>query len=209
MKALTIRQPWASLIAHGIKTIETRPGPSYGPGKVPGLTIARGERFAIHSGLKRPAHCSNVGPFQYLHQDIDRICDTRNGIERWIEPALGAIVATAVLVDCVPIVLDPDDFPDPIACVQVAPNQTELVIWPEDAAEPGEEVDITDQLPYGDFTPGRWAWLLGDVHRVEDQCPMCGGEGGDWRIPCPLCHGSGGCAPIPWKGRQGVWEWTP
>lgn len=40
--------------------------------------------------------------------------------------------------------------------------------------------DITDQLPIGDFTPGRYAWLLTDI------------------TPCD---------PVPAKGRQVLWEW--
>lgn len=37
--------------------------------------------------------------------------------------------------------------------------------------------DQSDQLPFGDFTPGRWGWMLTD--------------------PRP-------CDPVPCKGRQGV-----
>lgn len=38
---------------------------------------------------------------------------------------------------------------------------------------------ITDQLPYADFTPGRWALLLDDVRPLPE--------------------------PVPAKGRPGVW----
>ena len=27
--------------------------------------------------------------------------------------------------------------------------------------------DVTDQLPYGDFAPGRWAWLLTNVQPTD------------------------------------------
>ena len=43
MKAITIRQPWASLITLGVKTIETRSSP----------TKYRGP-LAIHAGAHRP-----------------------------------------------------------------------------------------------------------------------------------------------------------
>ena len=46
MKALTLYQPWASLIAVGAKTIETR-------GYRPPSTLKLGERFAIHAGKTR------------------------------------------------------------------------------------------------------------------------------------------------------------
>jgi len=63
MKAIVVRQPWATLIALGIKTIETRPGPPNGPMRpdgvrgLPGLALERGERRARialrHSGIER------------------------------------------------------------------------------------------------------------------------------------------------------------
>ena len=28
-------------------------------------------------------------------------------------------------------------------------------------------------------------------------------------VPCPTCNGKGTCQPIPVKGKQGIWEWTP
>jgi hypothetical protein len=43
MKALTIRQPWAGLIACGVKDVENRSW-------TPGTALAIGERFAIHAG---------------------------------------------------------------------------------------------------------------------------------------------------------------
>jgi hypothetical protein len=40
-----------------------------------------------------------------------------------------------------------------------------------------------DQAPFGDFTPGRYAWDLKDIN--------------------PLPH------PIPARGRPGLWDWLP
>lgn len=37
--------------------------------------------------------------------------------------------------------------------------------------------------PFGDYSPGRWAWLLTDVRQLA--------------------------VPEPAKGKQGWWEWTP
>lgn len=44
MRVLTVKQPWASLIASGIKRIENR-------SRKPPAAIATGERFAIHAGM--------------------------------------------------------------------------------------------------------------------------------------------------------------
>jgi hypothetical protein len=36
---------------------------------------------------------------------------------------------------------------------------------------------ITDQLPYGDFRPGRYAWLLTDITPLAEPVPFKGGQG--------------------------------
>lgn len=60
MKAIVVRQPWATLIALGVKTIETRPAPPNGPMRpdgvrgLPGCTLERGERIAIVAGAQKP-----------------------------------------------------------------------------------------------------------------------------------------------------------
>ncbi len=80
--------------------------------------------------------------------------------------------------------------------------------------------DITDQAPYGEFAPGRWAWMLDDIKPTTERCPWCGGDGhdpeGEMGEMCEVCSHAGTkyedrgrCAPIPAKGRQKVWGWTP
>jgi hypothetical protein len=64
------------------------------------------------------------------------------------------VVATCVLTDCLPV-------GDPLVWGR-------LVIWP---AERG----------MGDFSPGRFAWLLADIVALEP--------------------------PVPARGRLGLWEW--
>jgi hypothetical protein len=52
-----------------------------------------------------------------------------------------------------------------------------------DPAENGEEAtrEVTDQRPYGDFAPGRFAWILDGIEPLID--------------------------PIPATGHQTLWEW--
>lgn len=137
--------------------------------------------------------------------------------------ALGCIVASATLRACVPIVEGTDELAaaEPRPCV-VWSNSTELTAY-FDPSWDGMELD--DQLPYGDWSPGRWAWLLEGVAHVRDRCPWCWDTGGvcpecneDWcglcgnepgEPRCRACAGAARCAPVPFRGGPGLRRWTP
>lgn len=160
MRVLTVRQPWATLIALQIKRIETR---SF-------ATKYRGP-VAIHAGLRKA--------------DV-----TETGIDPW-RPLLapgsdcrlaesltfGAVVAVADLTDCLPIYDVSDD---------TGYHTGRPVLWKRDAlfidTEPKSKnpetlIDVSDQLPYGDFTPGRFGWLLDNVRPLSAPIPHKGGLG--------------------------------
>lgn len=185
MRALTIRQPWATLIALGVKTIETRSW------RAPQALI--GQTIAIHAGKHRPKDvwCSFMNdpvfpPELAALYDYGKCVDPQESNDgewwryRWAGP-LGVIVATATLADCVEMVdrrtigtIAP--FGDDSLSINPATNV--LMYRPK----VGHMVNVTDQLPYGDFQPGRWAWMLADVRP---------------------------CNPLPAKGKQGLWTWQP
>lgn len=73
MKALSIRQPWAELIARGAKVIENRTWQTRYRGVV-----------AIHASQSRT--------------DVDH-----DDLSEYPEMTFGAIVATARIIDCVPV----------------------------------------------------------------------------------------------------------
>jgi hypothetical protein len=83
MKAITLTQPWATLIALGAKCIETRSW----------RTFYRGP-LAIHAGKKLPF---------WVFRDV---LEAHGEFHGFLELPLGAIVATCTLVDCVRITLD-------------------------------------------------------------------------------------------------------
>lgn len=90
MKAITLHQPWASLIAAGFKTVETRSWP----------TNVRGP-IAIHAGKKAAdsgiQDVKDALPPAAIYPDQpNRILDYIFN-ERWV---LGAIVAIADVRDC-------------------------------------------------------------------------------------------------------------
>lgn len=176
VKALTLHQPWASLIALGVKTIETRSW----------STRYRGP-LAIHAGRTLvPGHRGDwrcIGPTSdpYLVPKVD-------GPPHPLP--LGAIVATCTLVDVVPMMEGSGlALYGQSALVLDLPHEGDLphqqgghwLIGVNDLTH-GKPTRVEDQRPYGDFAPGRYAWLLADI------------------VPCD---------PIPAKGKQGLWEWTP
>ncbi len=236
MKATTLWQPWAQLVALGVKTIETRSW----------RTSYRGP-LAIHAGLRRPPmmHLPETrftrDRTEYAEVDehngrcwlvIDTITDPahqrphrtdiRDRVPRrstsptlfyphrgpWggrprneqggaADPAqpvtlvlpLGAVVATCTLTDVIPIG-DEHSFSTGIVEGEPCPTADQDVIvyhklddslvldrWNK------LNVGISQELPFGDYRPGRWAWLLEDIRPLDE--------------------------PIPARGHQGLWEWKP
>jgi hypothetical protein len=160
------------------------------------------------------------GNYRWWEDDYDGWWDL--GGYEWIGP-LGAVVATANLVDCLPIFGSPFSQPPDAGDWLGAWQDEQLTRWRlaekhSDGHTWEASQQMADQLPYGDFTVGRWAWLLEDVKPTSERCPACWGEGvvfcaddDDIGDGCSLCWvGSdepSGVDPIPAKGRQGLWDW--
>jgi hypothetical protein len=209
LPTLTLWQPWASLIAAGVKTIETRSW----------STKHRG-RVGIHAGKSRPV---DVMPW-ILRPDRKVMANVNAGSRSpEISLPLGALVATAELVDVVPITDGELPYPEHwTAHVSLAHrSNTRLHLYEPGSVEPLWSItDITDQLPFGDYSPGRYAWLLDDIEPTTERCPACWGEVGGYEVAdgsggvamhggCRTCDLAGHCDPIPAKGKQGLWRWTP
>lgn len=241
MKAITLHQPWASLFAVGAKTIETRSwSASYR-----GLLI-------IHAGLR-----VQWGPIgEYLCEpwwDAENVrhvdeCECGDGVapacarrspsrpvltlggEWFMDLPLGAVVASCVLADVVPIVkahskdLGSDEWPLwPYAAdhgwIQLGDewlNMKPMLHRPPTVGQRDGWIstDITDQIPFGDYSTDekqRYAWLLEDGKPTAGRCPWCWGIGAEpaTRNECRLCDGAGALDPITAKGRQGLWDWEP
>lgn len=176
MKAVSLWQPWASAVAEGLKPIETRSW----------RTSYRGW-LAIHAARRLPPvvvpGLGLTGPVG--GDDPHHAMDLQDG--RRLRLPLGAIVAVVRLLDVVPILaVDQDPNPGGSGYVaHVAENNKGALWWWKGencyAATPRWDVeDITAQRCWGDYTPGRYAWLLEDVHKLAE--------------------------PIPAKGHQGVWR---
>lgn len=149
MKALTLTQPWATLVAIGAKRIETRSW----------KTTYRGT-LAIHAAVGTPKWARDVlvpnEPFRSTLANAGiRIGPVKN--LNWLP--LGAIVAVCELVDCMFVMRDH---------------------WILSTS--GQKLQVTKpELEFGDYSPGRYAWLLQDVRALP--------------------------RPIPAKGSLGLWDW--
>lgn len=163
MKVLTLHQPWASLVACGVKTIETRSW----------STRYRGP-LAIHAAAW--AWDATDGNRHLVQALFD---PERPGVYR--NPATppvprGAIVATCTLVDVVPMTearhYPPggSDYMGPHLLLNGLSNK--LWCWDGTGA-----CDVEDQRPYGDFRPGRYAWLLAGITPLAEPVPFKGGQG--------------------------------
>jgi len=194
-RAITLHQPWASLtmlrdngcICNGdsppdlscpgvrmVKRFETR---SF---RAPSTII--GQRIWIHAGAERPHMPQRfpVGrvdavPMGTQERDYFQISD--DCLNHVAGLPLGALVGSAVIGEPLPID-DTGNCPYASHVVVFADGQISIC----DGGSSGGGVqfdDISDQMPYGDWQPGRWAWPLID--------------------PWPLAE------PIPAKGAQGIW----
>lgn len=153
MKALTLTQPWATLVAIGAKRIETRSW----------STNYRGP-LAIHAAKTFPKWAREFTTDPVCYEAV-RYHGARSDADQ--RPAdlltaypLGAILATARLVNVLP--------------TEIVANQGNVFSVSIEPVSPQE-------LAFGDYKPGRFAWLLEDVRELPQ--------------------------PIRVKGALGLWNW--
>jgi len=142
MRALSMTQPWATLVATGAKAIETR---SWG-------TSYRGP-LAIHAAKAFPGWCKDLTLYEPFKGAL-----AEAGVRRWQDLPLGCVIAVCRLAGCKVITVD------------------SAALSPHHCHAPSEP-----ELSLGDYTPGRWAWLLADVLALPD--------------------------PVPARGMYGLWAW--
>jgi len=139
LKAITILQPWASLIACGKKQIETRSWPTKYRGPI-----------AIHAGARFDRKLWNLSLVDPIRNTFDNLGYGRNRNDL----PLGAVIAIADLIACEEMTMD------------------KIVAW--------RDVYGKAEIAFGDFQPGRYAWILENVRQIK---------------------------PVPAKGMQRLWEW--
>ena len=148
MRALTLWQPWASLVAAGVKTVETR---SWRPPK--GLV---GQRIAIHAASRKIT--SHDRRFNEAVSEVLGLADVRFSAETVLRSELprGAVLCTARLREA----------------WQVAEVSDDLVRVATSADGQSCVVDA-----WGDFSPGRWLWFLEDLDTFSTPFTARGKQG--------------------------------
>lgn len=170
MKALTLTQPWATLIALGAKTIETRSwATTYrGPLAIHAATgYGKGGMKAHKALCGEEPFCSVLNAACKAHYDaLDKSIGVLRAMAEHPFMPLGAIVATCELVTIAEIMSD--------------------CLWTTRGGKliKGGRMPLPDEpgRSFGDYTPfGRYAWILTNVHPLPEPIPAKGALGlWDW-----------------------------
>lgn len=163
MKCISLWQPWASLVAIGAKTIETRSWhtPHVGP-------------IAIHA-----AKFYSMETAAFAQRKLCAETLRAAGLD-WARLPRGAIIAVAQLDGCMRV-----ERLHSIQRARCPELDTEIAATLRFAGKTEEEIDIalnewqlTDrERAFGDYSPGRFAWLLADVRRLDEPVPCVGRQG--------------------------------
>ncbi len=171
MRGLTLTQPWASLVALEAKRIETRSWSTPYRGPI-AIHAAKGPG-ALGSYKAMRDLCGTQPFFDALMATVpnyNEYCD-RDAIFEQLP--MGAIVAVVDLYHCVPT----EDLLS-------SPNGDywgiDAQLWTLDENE----------RAFGDYSPGRYGWLLNNVRRLDRPIP-CHGALSLWHIAPERCVSCG------------------
>lgn len=166
MRAITLHQPWATAVALGIKRVETRSWPTNHRGTV-----------AIHAGARRPPLVTFIGDDWHVAQGATWL----HGPGHDVRMPFGQVVAVATITACVPMT-EPGGsghYPMMLDVLDPADGEPHLLLTD---SERGTWSDLSSERAWGDYAPGRWAWLLTDVQALPEPV-ACRGFQRIWNLP--------------------------
>lgn len=169
-KALSIWQPWAHLIASGRKHIETRSWPTRHRGPL----AIHAARKSAQDGIDLILQSDAFGQLGRGRQHL-----ILEDLTSTLYP-LGAIIATCTVTHCLKVgEMEVQRFQDaeprPVVYGTTTPDDPEILF--QSLPQPGEV-----EYVLGDYTPGRYAWILDDV-RILNRPVACRGSQGLWDVP--------------------------
>lgn len=144
MKVISILQPWASLIVHGHKKIETRSWNTKYRGEIL-IHASMGEQF-------RKIHHND--PFYRFYHPLF----ASSAMEPIEKLPFGAIIGKVNLIEVQPI----DFF---IQCSKSIPLKKDGEY---------SELEWQQELAFGDYSPNRYGWLLSDPVAFAEPIPAKG-----------------------------------
>ena len=146
MLALSLYQPWATLVMIGAKRIETRSW----------STDHRGAIF-LHASKKKSREQINLWHEEPFHSVLREA-----GIRRWQDLPLGAVLGTVEIIDCKPIV------------AEYVPTAAGLSEWHEEQDATGMQPPPEPERSFGNYGPGRFAWMLDRPNKFNTPIPHPG-----------------------------------
>lgn len=166
MKTISLWQPWASAIAYGAKRVETRSWKTDYRGP---LAIHAAKRFVFQEiALYRSCYnwMAALPPLRGSGPWVNGKPVVGRPFVQWLKSQLplGAIVATCEIADC-----------RPSSSFTVEELDTRRF-------QPGQENDNPDLYSWtegmmGDFSLGRFGWILKNIRRLETPISVIGRQG--------------------------------
>jgi hypothetical protein len=154
MKAISIWQPWATAVAVGSKLVETRSWSTNYRGPLAihaGKRLHRGELLGLQCCWNWCAALAPIGKKMGDKQDLETLLP------------FGAVVAVCDLIDVKPT--------DQFTLAEVRTPR-----YPGGSGRPGTWDTWTEEQ-LGDFSLGRFGWILGNVRPLEKPVPVLGRQG--------------------------------
>ena len=183
MKALSVWQPWASLLASGAKKYETRSWATHYRGPIAIHAAALNIRqilkkcFPLEDWEYHPDHRARVEFLDALGKVFG--VPSEDVMAHLEKLPTGAVIATAELVNVLRIVYHPGPDINEAKHILVG---AESLSTDKHAPDFGYYIAPTEQeLMFGNWTPGRYAWEFANVKLIT---------------------------PVPARGHQGLWEWS-
>lgn len=180
LPAVSLWQPWASLMALGVKTIETRP-----PWAMR-LRSLIGEDLAICSTKSEVVEEIEACAWPPIYEPLTQDLFGKRRMPASIRAALprGSVLAVVRVAAVLPMV----DAHEPIRthpprCIAVSPNV--LTITEHDGDASASLLTIEDERPFGDYAPGRVGILTDNLRRLEHPVP-CSGRQQVWTLPADV-----------------------
>jgi len=174
MKAITLWQPWASMLACGAKQFETRSWATNYQGPIAihaaAISIPRilKQMFPLGEWSYAPDYVAKQSFLNAVGKALEDYVSIEDVVGYLSELPRGMIIATAELVGCWEIAKDPEG---PFVCrPHFADRHPDI-----------DRVMRGNEILFGDWTPGRYAWEFANMTMLPQ--------------------------PIPATGRQGLWNW--